>query len=74
MNKKRAIIMILAVIYLYASYQIKVVNYSNANDLDSGISDYEVILGGLLVLCYMLSEMYFKLKYKIILKKKMRRL
>ncbi len=73
MIKQKLFGLVVIIIYLYASYQFKVVNYNGISYYDSGISDNQVILGGLLIMCYMFREIYLNLKYTIILKNKMRK-
>lgn len=71
--KRKIIIILLAIIYLYASYELKIVRGYNQNYSHLGMTDSEVILGALLVIGYIIRERYIFYKYTKLLKTKRKR-
>lgn len=67
--KQKIIIIGLAIVYFYASYELKVVRGYNQDYQNIGMSDSEVIVGALLVIGYILRERYLFYKCKKLLKK-----
>lgn len=71
--KRKIIIIMLVIIYLYASYELKIVRDYNQNYHNLGMADSEVILGGLLVIAFIIREQYVLYKYTKLLKTKRKR-
>ncbi|WOO89621.1 hypothetical protein R2F61_02620 [Mollicutes bacterium LVI A0078] len=68
--KRKIIIIMLAIIYLYASYELKIVRDYNQNYHNLGMADSEVILGGLLLIAFIIRKQYVLFKYTKLLKTK----
>ncbi len=66
---KRIIGLLIVVIYLYASYELKVVRGYNASYREIGISFPEILIGLLIVLTYAVTDIYKKLKLRMIIKR-----
>lgn len=57
--RKRVALNIIGAIYLYLSYQLKVVRGYNNGYKQLGVSDSEIIIGSLLVIIFILKELYW---------------
>ncbi len=68
--RRKVIVMILLIAYLYASYELKIVKGYNQSYQNIGMSDFEIVIGGLLVICYIIRERYVFYKYTKLLKNK----
>lgn len=60
--RKRIVFILLGVIYLYLSYQLKVVRGYNSGYKQLGMSDIEIIVGSILIIMFILKELYNKWK------------
>lgn len=63
---KRLVYVLLAIIYLYASYELKVVRGYNQGYQSMGMEDWQVIAGGLIVVIFISKKLYDEIKYKML--------
>lgn len=70
---KHILIAVITIIYLYASYELKVVRGYNQSYQEVGMSDAEIVIGALIILMFAISDIYKKIKLRRILDKQLRK-
>lgn len=70
---KHILIVVIAIIYLYASYELKVVRGYNSGYKSVGMDTDQVIFGAILVILFISKDLYDKYKLKRLIKKQLRK-
>lgn len=65
--KKRVMIVAIGVIYLFLSYQLKVVRGYNQQYTEFGMSDFEIVVGASIVIAFIVADLYKRYKLKRII-------
>lgn len=70
---KHILIATIVIIYLYASYELKVVRGYNQQYQQVGMSDSEIIIGAFIIIGFAVRDIYNKLKLRRILNNQLRK-